>query len=76
MPDWITHVAVVEEQRFQLIARSDYSPHSMSKTSAVSSMKPVHNQSETKEPLMDLKGVRIQYDTRKVSLHSCERKPL
>lgn len=72
MPEWITHVAVVDGQQYKLMARKDYSPHDSQKGLAASPAQPAEIQSSPQEPLIDLKGVHIQYGKREVGNVSYE----
>ncbi|KIM26881.1 hypothetical protein M408DRAFT_174708 [Serendipita vermifera MAFF 305830] len=67
MPEWITHVAVVDGQNFRLMARQDYSPFVQTDSLATSSASPVQSPTNaSQEPLMDLNDVRIHYGKREV----------
>jgi hypothetical protein len=69
LPEWITHVAIAGEQRLGLMKRKDYSPHAHHDSKI--SVHPIQVQpTPNKQPLMDLKGVRITYGgKREVSVH-------
>lgn len=67
LPEWITHVAFVGGQNVDTMERTYYTPHqphdhhkSMAKTPRPSP------RTNTKEELLSLKDVRVQYGDRKV----------
>jgi hypothetical protein len=66
LPEWITHVAVAEGQQLNLMERRDYSPHKSH--SKITTHPTQVLRAADKEPLMDLKDVRIKYGEREVSM--------
>jgi ABC-type molybdenum transport system ATPase subunit/photorepair protein PhrA len=66
LPGWITHVAVTEGQRLHPMERRDYAPDTNRSGTPVHLTKaqPVAD----REPLVDLKGVRVKYGDREVSM--------
>ena len=77
LPEWITHVAVAEGQQLRLMERKDYSPHANHNDSKVS-VHPIQVEpTANKQPLMDLKDVRIKYGRREVRAYeSAQTAPL
>ena len=72
-PEWTTHVAVVEGQQFKLMARKDYSPHSFRNNTTTGFIQSAQVQPNIhKEPMMDLKNVRVKYGEREVSTHESD----
>lgn len=70
LPEWVTHVAFVEDQNFNSIKREHYTPHQFPKPQHESTTKAprLSHHTDTNEELLSLKGVRVQYGNRKVHL--------
>ena len=70
LPEWVTHVAFVEGQKLDTMKRDYYTPHqlpNLQRESIVKAPRPPPRM-DTKEELLSLKDVRVQYGDRKVHL--------
>jgi hypothetical protein len=70
LPEWVTHVAFVEGQKFDTMKRNDYTPHQLPDLQHESIAKAPRPppRMDTREELLSLKDVRVQYGDRKVHL--------
>jgi hypothetical protein len=70
LPEWVTHVAFVEGQRIDTMAKVYYTPTStpnLRRESVTKAPRP-SRRIDTKEELLSLKDVWVQYGDRKVCL--------
>ena len=71
LPDWVTHVAFAEGRKVGTMKRGYYTPHQLPNLQHESTVRPPRPppQIDTKEELLSLKDVRVQYADRKVRLN-------
>ena len=70
LPDWVTHVAFVEGRKVGTTKRGYYTPHqlpNLQHESIVRAPRPSPRM-DTREELLSLKDVHVQYEDRKVRL--------
>lgn len=70
LPDWITHVAFAEGRKVGTMERGHYTPHQLPNLQHKSIVRPPRPspQMDTREELLSLKDVHVQYKDRKVRL--------
>ena len=70
LPEWVTHVAFVEDQNFDTMKRDYYTPHQLPEPQHEPMAKAprLSPHTDTKEELLSLKDVCVQYGDRKVRL--------
>lgn len=70
LPEWVTHVAFAEDQNIDTMKRDCYTPHQLPEPQhePIAKVHRLPPHTGTKEELLSLKDLRVQYGDRKVRL--------